>query len=187
MMGARTIVVVHGEVHRVDAVMVVAVVLDGMRFTYRVGRASTQFLFQGSKEGGKDIDDVTLGLGQLLMDVAVDHRFENNRSLTICLGSGIDLLYHVPRFFHGVHIGPQQLAELDVLELGEQALAKRLGSDTGTIGNEKSSAFHARSLRITKFCEGVGPEPSISVKVALWRICDLQTRRQSRTANLFID
>src|SRR5690606_38167019 len=100
--------------------------------------------------GREDVDDVTLGLGQFVVDGPVDDSLENDRALTICLGSGIDLLYHVSRFFNAINIGAQHLAELYVLELREQALPKCLSGDTSSIENEKSGAFHARSLHITE-------------------------------------
>src|SRR5690554_3824528 len=189
MVGPCPVIVIHGEVHGIDAVLIVAVVLDGVGLADRIGGTGAQLLLQWSKEGREDVDDVTLGLGQFVVDGPVDDSLENDRALTICLGSGIDLLYHVSRFFNGINIGAQQLAELYVLELREQALPQCLSGDTSSIGNEKSGAFHARSLKITEFFRVRVSNPSNTQ--ASKRHCGVFiTRRpdgKACAANLFIE
>src|SRR5690606_8211742 len=53
VVGTGAVVVVEGEVHRLDALHVVGGVPDGVGLAHRIGRAGGQFLFQRREETGK--------------------------------------------------------------------------------------------------------------------------------------
>ena len=142
VVGAGAVVVVEGEVHRLDAIHVVGVVADGVGLADRIGRVGRKLLFQRRKKGGEDIDHETVGLRQDRPDVAVHDGIEDDRAGPVRLGSIIDLLYHGARFFFGIDVRSRQFDEADVLELCQKALAQGFGGDTGAVRDEECGSFH---------------------------------------------
>ncbi|MNZ50690.1 hypothetical protein D3C78_684840 [compost metagenome] len=116
-MGAGAVVVVEGEVDRLDALHVVGVVANGVGFADRVGGVRGKFLFQRRKEGREDVDHEAVGSGQGVTDLLVHYGVEDDWAEPVHLGSLIDLLYHGARFFNAVDIRPRDLVEGDGLEL----------------------------------------------------------------------
>ncbi|MNG17160.1 hypothetical protein D3C84_1011300 [compost metagenome] len=143
-MGAGAVVVVEGEVDRLDALHVVGVVGDGVGFADGIGRVRGQFLFQRRKECGEDVDHEAIGSGQDVTDFLVHDGVEDDRAGAVRLRSLVDLLYHGARFLDAVYIGAREFVEGDGFELRQEALAKGFRSDAGAIGDEESGSFHLR-------------------------------------------
>ncbi|MCY1301947.1 hypothetical protein D9M70_515850 [compost metagenome] len=144
VVGTGAVVVVEGEVHRLDALHVVGVAGNGVRFAHRVGGVRAELLFQRREEGREDVDHEPFGLRQNIPDFLVDHGVEDDRAGPVFLRSGVDLLYHGARFFNAVDVRSGQLVERDRLELRQQALAQCFGGDAGAVGDEESGSFHLR-------------------------------------------
>src|SRR3546814_13497280 len=103
-MRTGAVIVVQGEVDRLDPLHVVGVMTNGMGLADRVGRMLAQFLLQGRQEGGKNVDHETIGRCENLTDVLIDDGIEDNRAETVGFGGFIDLLYHGPCLVDAVDV-----------------------------------------------------------------------------------
>ncbi|MOA09786.1 hypothetical protein D3C78_1296400 [compost metagenome] len=144
-MGARAIVVVQGEIHRLDAFHVVGVAANGVRLADGIRRMGSQFLFKRGQKRRKDVDHEAIRSSQDLTDVLIYDGVEDDRAYTITLGRGVDLLDHGPRLFRRIDVGTGEFIERNALELSEQTLAQGFGSDAGAVGDEERGSFHLRS------------------------------------------
>src|SRR5690606_31816092 len=72
MVGPCPVIVIHGEVHGIDAVLIVAVVLDGVGLVDRIGCTCIEFMSSFSKVGRVAVVDLTYRLGQLVVVGQVD-------------------------------------------------------------------------------------------------------------------
>ena len=142
VVGAGAVIVVEGEVDRLDALHVVAVAGDGVRLADRIGGMLAEFGLQRSQEGRKDVDHEAFGLGQDVANLLVDHGVEDDRPGAVLLRSMVDLLYHGPRLVDAVYVGACELGKADGLELRQQALPQSFRGDARAVGNEECGAFH---------------------------------------------
>ncbi|MOA36472.1 hypothetical protein D3C78_1579970 [compost metagenome] len=143
-MGAGAVVVVQGEVHRLDTLHVIGVVANGMGLADRVRGVLAQFLLQRGKEGGKNVDHETIGGGENLTNVLIDDGVEDDRAKAVLFGGCVDLLYHGPRFVGVVDVRTNDFAEGYVFELRQQALTQSFGRNARAIGDKESRSFHLR-------------------------------------------
>ncbi|MGF6131676.1 hypothetical protein ABIA54_000537 [Pseudomonas sp. EB276 TE3739] len=142
IVGARAVIVVEGEVHRLDALHVIGVVPDGVGLADGVGRVLGELLFERREEGRENVDHETIRRCENLTDVLIDDGVEDDRPEAVGFSGFVDLLYHGPRFFHAVDVGPREFAEGNVFELRQQALTQGFGGNAGAIGDEESRSFH---------------------------------------------
>ncbi len=116
-MGARAVVVVEGEVDRLDAFHIVGVAADRVGFAHRIRGMGSQLLLQRGQEGRENVDHETVGGGQHLADILVDDGVEDDRTDAVLFSGAIDLLYHRTRFFYAVDVRTREFIERNGIEL----------------------------------------------------------------------
>ena len=141
-MRARAIIVVEGEMHRIDAIHVDVVLPDGVGLADAVGRVGVQFLFQRLEEGREDVDLEAGGFGDDVADVLVDDGVDDDRALAVIGMRALDGLDQCRRLFGRIDVGLGHHADVGILELGEQTASQCLGGDAGAIGNEEGGSGH---------------------------------------------
>ena len=142
VVSAGAVIVVEGEVYRLDTLHIIGVVPNGMGLSYGIGGVFTQLLLERRQERGEDVDHETIGSREDLTNILIDDGVENDRATTVFFGRQIDLLYHGPRFIHAVDIGPREFGEGNVFKLREQALTQCFGCNAGAVGDKESRSFH---------------------------------------------
>ena len=135
------VVVGQRVVDRLDPFLVVRTVGRAVRAADRVAGLDAEFGLERGEEGLEVRKREGVGLMDDLGEIVVDQRREQDRPHTVDLALGVDAGHRVVRLVGAVEEGNADLLEFDLLELGQQAVAERLGGQAGAVGNEEYGAL----------------------------------------------
>ena len=136
------VVVRQAEIDGLDAVGVFLLVLRGtVRAADGVCGLQAQFLFERLDEGLEKIQHQAIRGVDHLAGFAVDQRIEDDGFESVVRMRSVDAQHAHLRLLHRVDEGHAGRLGRQPLELRQQRLAKRLGGDAGTVGDEEHAAF----------------------------------------------
>ena len=112
-----------------------------MGATDRVIRLDAELGFEWGQEGIEIRQAEGVGLMDDTRQTRIDQRREDDGAHAVGLALGIDAGNRLLGFLDVVEKGDADLLELDVLELGHQAVAEGFDGQAGAVGHEKNGAF----------------------------------------------
>lgn len=135
------VVVGQGVVDRFDSLLVFRTFRRAVRAADGVARLAAEFDLQRGEEGFEVGQAEGVGLVDDRRQVLVDQRGEDDRPHAVGFALRVDALQRFLSFVDAVQEGDADLPELDVLELGQQAVAEGFGGEAGAVGDEEYGAF----------------------------------------------
>jgi hypothetical protein len=138
------VVVRHGEIDRLDALLVLLLVHRAVRAPDGVARLDAKAGFQRIDEAFEEIDEKGIGAAHHRAHVVVDERGKDDRLAVVRLrGDAGETFLGLLR---GVDERQRDLVELHAFELGEQAVTEHLRGDAGAVRDEEhgSALAHGR-------------------------------------------
>src|SRR4029078_3711740 len=121
--------------------MIVGKIVGAVRAADGVRGEHPELFFHRQDENIEAIEKERARLRDHARHILVDERAEYQRPRAVLLALFVDLSDGRVRFLEGMDEGQGTFVERYHLELGEESVAKHLGSDAGAVGNEESGAL----------------------------------------------
>lgn len=140
-MFGHAVVVVQREIDGLDALLVIGTIRSVVRAADRVAGLDPEFGFQRHQKTFEERHAEGIGGMDDGRYFRVDQGRENDGAQAVCPAAFVDAFDHGLSFVGRIDERGPVLAEFNILELGEQAVAKGFGGEAGAVGNEKYGAF----------------------------------------------
>src|SRR5437588_9358334 len=144
------VVVRHGEIDRLDALVVFLLVHGAVRAPDGMARLHAQARFQRVDERLEEIEEQRIRFAHHRAHVLIDQRREHDRLAIAVHARRLDARKTVLGLFGTVDERQGDLIELHAFELRQQAMAQHLRRDACAVGDEKHGAALRHDLENTK-------------------------------------
>ena len=133
MVHARTVVIFHRVVHRINALLIQQFAAAAVAATDSERRFGAKGFFQRRQKGGENVHQHAIAAGNDVADVLTDNGVEDDRRGAVAVGGVVDFADRRMRFFDGVDKRQHDLLDLQRFELCQQAVAQFFGSESGAV------------------------------------------------------
>ncbi len=128
------VIVIQGEMHRVDADSVGLCVTDGVALVDLVVEAHTQFIFEGPQEGAEQVENQGIAAMQDGAVIDIHQGGEHDGLGAVFLRGFVDTGHCFPGLLIGLDKGQGDLNKFDTPELAEHAVAQGFCGNAGAVG-----------------------------------------------------